>query len=68
MGATKASRRFEGATIDQWYAPNITTEALVKINGWDKFQLIAFLKNGAANNSTVLGPMQEVVHDRSFLS
>ena len=32
-------------------------------------QLIAFLKKGAANNSTVLGPMQEVVHDSlSFLT
>jgi mono/diheme cytochrome c family protein len=69
MGATKASRRFEGATIDQWYAPNITAEALAKTNGWDKSQLIAFLKSGAANNSTVLGPMQEVVHDSlSFLT
>jgi mono/diheme cytochrome c family protein len=63
MGATKASRRFEGATIDQWYAPNITAEALAKTNGWGKSELIAFLKSGAANNSTVLGPMQEVVHD-----
>lgn len=69
MGATKASRRFEGATIDQWYAPNITAEALTKTNGWGKPELIAFLKSGAANNSTVLGPMQEVVHDSlSFLT
>src|SRR5207344_576226 len=69
MGATKASRRFEGATIDQWYAPNITAEALTKINHWGKSELIAFLKSGAANNSTVLGPMQEVVHDSlSFLT
>jgi mono/diheme cytochrome c family protein len=69
MGATKASRRFEGATIDQWYAPNITAEALGKTNGWGKSELIAFLKNGAANNSTVLGPMREVVHDSlSFLT
>jgi mono/diheme cytochrome c family protein len=69
MGATKPSRRFEGATIDQWYAPNITAEALAKTNGWGKSELIAFLKSGAANNSTVLGPMQEVVHDSlSFLT
>jgi mono/diheme cytochrome c family protein len=63
MGATIASERFEGATIDQWYAPNITAEALAKTNHWDQSELIAFLKRGAANNSTVLGPMQEVVHD-----
>jgi mono/diheme cytochrome c family protein len=69
MGATIASERFEGAKIDQWYAPNITPAALVKTNHWDKSQLIAFLKKGAAINSTVLGPMQEVVHDSlSFLT
>ena len=69
MGATVASERFKGAQIDQWYAPNITPEALVRTNRWDKSQLIAFLKKGAANNSTALGPMQEVVHDSlSFLT
>ena len=69
MGATIAGKRFQGAKIDQWYAPNITAEALAKTNGWDKSQLIAFLKKGAASNSTALGPMQEVVHDGlSFLS
>ena len=69
MGATVASERFKGAQIDQWYAPNITPEALARTNRWDKSQLIAFLKKGAANNSTALGPMQEVVHDSlSFLT
>jgi len=69
MGAMITSRRFEGAKIDQWYAPNITAEALAKTNRWDKPQLIAFLRKGAANNSTSLGPMQEVVHDSlSFLT
>ncbi|MGZ3287179.1 MAG: c-type cytochrome [Xanthobacteraceae bacterium] len=63
MGATIASERFKGAKIDQWYAPDITPEALAKTNRWDKSQLIAFLKKGAASNSTVLGPMREVVHD-----
>jgi mono/diheme cytochrome c family protein len=69
MGATVASERFKGARIDQWYAPDITSEVLAKTNRWDKSRLIAFLKKGAANNSTALGPMQEVVHDSlSFLT
>jgi mono/diheme cytochrome c family protein len=62
MGATIAGERFQGARIDQWYAPNITAEALAKTNRWGKPELVAFLKKGAANNSTSLGPMQEVVH------
>jgi len=69
MGATIAGKRLQGAQIDQWYAPNITAKALAKANRWGKSQLIAFLKKGAAINSTSLGPMQEVVHDSlSFLT
>lgn len=69
MGATIASKWLEGARIDQWYAPNITAEALRTVNKWDKARLIAFLRKGAGNNSTALGPMQEVVHNSlSFLT
>jgi mono/diheme cytochrome c family protein len=62
MGATIAGDRFKGARIDQWYAPNITAEALTRTNRWGKAELVAFLRRGTANNSTSLGPMQEVVH------
>jgi mono/diheme cytochrome c family protein len=68
MGATIQSEWLQGARIDDWYAPNITAEALRNVNKWDKARLVAFLRNGAGNNSTALGPMQEVVHDSmSFL-
>src|SRR5262245_36553271 len=63
MGATIQSMWLQCARIDQWYAPNITAEALRNVNRWDKARLVAFLRKGSANNSTVLGPMQEVVHD-----
>ncbi len=63
MGATIPSERFEGAQIDNWYAPNITVKALRDVNKWDKARLIDFLKSGAAKNSTTLGPMHVVVHD-----
>jgi mono/diheme cytochrome c family protein len=63
MGAMIAGRRLQGAQIDEWYAPDITPKALATINKWSKPQLIAFLKKGAASNSTALGPMREVVHD-----
>jgi mono/diheme cytochrome c family protein len=63
MGATIASKWLQGARIDQWYAPNISAESLRNINKWDKARLVTFLRKGAGNNSTALGPMQEVVHD-----
>ena len=69
MSATIASKWLQGARIDQWYAPSITAEALRAVNKWDKARLVAFLRKGAGNNTTVLGPMQEVVHDSlSFLT
>ena len=63
MGATIAGKRFQGAQIDQWFAPDITAQPLATVNQWDKPKLVAFLKNGSTANSTSLGPMQEVVHD-----
>ncbi len=63
LGATIPSERFEGAQIDTWYAPNITEKALKEVNKWDKARMVAFLKQGAAANSTTLGPMHVVVHD-----
>jgi cytochrome c2/sporulation protein YlmC with PRC-barrel domain len=63
LGATIPSERFEGAQIDNWYAPNITEKALKEVNKWDKARMIAFLKKGAAANTTTLGPMHVVVHD-----
>jgi mono/diheme cytochrome c family protein len=68
MGATINSKWLQGARIDDWYAPDITPEALRDVNKWDKARLVAFLRKGSGNNSTALGPMQEVVHDSlSFL-
>ncbi len=63
MGATIESRALQGARIGQWYAPNISPEALKTVNKWDKAQLVAFLKKGAAINTTVVGPMRVVFHD-----
>src|SRR5262245_57428268 len=63
MGATIQSKWLQGARIDQWYAPNITAEALRTVNNWDKAGLVEFLRKGSGNNSSALGPMQEVVHD-----
>ncbi len=63
LGATIPSERFEGAQIDNWFAPDITEKALKEVNKWDKARFVDFLKKGAAPNSTTLGPMHVVVHD-----
>ena len=36
MGATIQSEWLQGARIDDWYAPNITADALRNVNKWDR--------------------------------
>jgi mono/diheme cytochrome c family protein len=53
-----------GATIEGWYAPDISGDAQSNLNKWTADELAKFLKTGVApNNSKAVGPMQEAVHD-----
>ncbi|MGQ3071066.1 MAG: c-type cytochrome [Ferrovibrionaceae bacterium] len=63
LGATESSQALAGAPIDNWYAPDLTTDTLKSLDGWTKPTLAAYLKNGSAKQTTVFGPMYEVVHD-----
>jgi mono/diheme cytochrome c family protein len=60
--ASEDKRTLTGATVDGWYAPNISTSKLAAISKWDQASLAHFLKTGTRpNNTKVFGPMQEVV-------
>lgn len=63
LGATESSKALAGAPIDNWYAPDLTTDTLKNLDGWTKPTLAAYLKSGSAKQTTVFGPMYEVVHD-----
>ena len=58
-----------GATIQGWYAPDISSGASSSIHGWSSAQLVSFLKSGAMpNNGKAVGPMLEVVqHSLQYL-
>jgi mono/diheme cytochrome c family protein len=52
-----------GATIEGWYAPDISNDPGSQINHWSTDQLARFLKVGTTpDNAKVVGPMQEAVH------
>ncbi|MFO1039229.1 MAG: c-type cytochrome [Geminicoccaceae bacterium] len=64
LGATEKDRRLTGATIEHWYAPDISTDPLSGIADWSVDDLQTFLKTGrSTTNQTAVGPMGEVVHD-----
>jgi mono/diheme cytochrome c family protein len=61
--ASEDTRRLTGASIEGWYAPDISGGALSPLASRDIADLEHFLKTGEQGNTKTFGPMQEVVHD-----
>ena len=64
MGAIEKDKAFTGATVDGWFALNLTSNFKTGLGDWTIDQIVTYLKSGAAKSkSTTLGPMAEVVHN-----
>ncbi len=60
----ETSKPFAGGEIDEWYAPNITSDPVHGIGGWSEDDLVQYLKTGATSGGRVaVGPMAQVVHE-----
>jgi mono/diheme cytochrome c family protein len=58
------AKAFAGGSIDNWYAPNITSDKERGIGGWSDQDLVTYLKTGTApGKGVVVGPMAQVVHE-----
>ena len=59
-----ASKAFSGGAVDNWYAPNITSDVAHGIGGWSDADLAAYLKTGSApGRGAAVGPMSQVTRD-----
>jgi mono/diheme cytochrome c family protein len=64
MGAIKTSKAFTGASIDGWYALNLTSNPITGLGDWSTKDIANYLKTGRNPGKTAaLGPMEEVVHN-----
>ena len=64
LGAGGAAKQLQGGPIDQWYAPNITSDVHQGVGKYSDDQLVSYLKTGQAQGMGVAaGPMAETVHD-----
>jgi mono/diheme cytochrome c family protein len=61
LGADKAGAPLTGATLQGWFAPNITPDAYKGIGGWSKDDLVQYLKTGTNSWTLASGPMAEAV-------
>ena len=56
--------RLPGGAIDNWYAPNITSDPTEGIGAWSEDDLVRYFKTGMhGDKGVVAGPMAQVVHD-----
>jgi mono/diheme cytochrome c family protein len=63
LGASSSDGRLAGALMpmQDWYAPSLHAKEEAGVQHWPREQVIAFLKDGANQNASALGPMAEVV-------
>ena len=64
LGATETRASFSGGQVQQWIAPNISSDPLAGIGDRSVADIVTFLRTGADKTLGVaFGPMGEVVHD-----
>ena len=62
LGGIEKDKVFTGATIDGWFALNLSSELHTGLGSWTAEQIATYLKTGAvAGKTTALGPMALVV-------
>ncbi|MBS1178223.1 MAG: cytochrome c, class [Proteobacteria bacterium] len=62
LGGIEKDKAYTGATIDGWFALNLTSELHTGLGSWTVEQIATYLKTGAvAGKTTALGPMALVV-------
>jgi mono/diheme cytochrome c family protein len=61
LGGDKADSPLTGATLQGWFAPNITPDAHKGIGGWSKDELAHYLKTGTNSWTLASGPMADAV-------
>ena len=69
LGGDKNAAALTGATLQGWFAPDITSDPRKGIGGWSRDDLVQYLKTGANKWTLASGPMAEAVsHSTSRMS
>jgi mono/diheme cytochrome c family protein len=62
LGADKSSAALTGATLQGWFAPDITNDPRKGVGGWSKDDLVTYLKTGTNRWTLASGPMADAVN------
>ena len=61
LGADDNARRFQGAKLQGWFAPNITNDARRGLGRWTMDDIVTYLRSGHNRFAAASGPMAEEV-------
>ncbi|MGH6725182.1 MAG: c-type cytochrome [Pseudolabrys sp.] len=63
LGGDKTSENLRGATLDNWFAPDITNDAREGLGAWSAADIAEYLATGRNKYNAAAGEMAEVVKD-----
>ena len=63
LGADKDSAFLQGASLQGWFAPNITGNSYTGIGGWSNEEIVQYLKTGLNAHGIASGPMAEAIEN-----
>ncbi|MDB5484095.1 MAG: alcohol dehydrogenase [Caulobacteraceae bacterium] len=61
LGANDNGKPFQGGSLDNWVAPDLSGNARVGLGGWRGAEIVEYLKTGRNARAQAAGPMAEVV-------
>ena len=67
LGADKDSQFLQGASLQGWYAPNITADPHIGIGSWSEDEIVTYLKTGSTDKTIASGPMAEAIAQSTSL-
>jgi mono/diheme cytochrome c family protein len=62
-GGDRGDMALQGALLQNWYAPDVTTELRTGIGSWSTEEIVHYLKTGANTFDIASGPMAEAVEN-----
>jgi mono/diheme cytochrome c family protein len=62
LGASAGGQPYRGGVLDNWYAPDLTSDQRAGLGAWSVQDIVDFLKTGRTDKEVAYGPMSEVIH------
>lgn len=63
LGVQREGTGFAGGHVQGWYAPSLHSSDEAGLQGWDEEKAVALLRHGRAGDTSMMGPMADVVYD-----